>query len=125
MAEPTVGKLTVLAALAATLGPVWGEYAYILAAAFIGGYAGLSLYPERKTGIVRPTVHVLTGIGLALMLTPAGAVIASNIVPATWSFTVDLALPVVAVAIGAFWHPAITRWLPAIFNRKSEDRDAR
>jgi hypothetical protein len=117
MAEPTVGKVSALALLAATLGPVWGEYAFILAGAFIGGYAGLSLYPERKDGFTKPLVHVLTGIGLALMLTPAGAVIASNALPQAWKFTADLALPVIAVAIGAFWHPALTRWIPALFNR--------
>lgn len=117
MAEPTAGKVTLFAALAALVGPLAAEYSLILAGALVGGFAGLSIRTEPLPGWWAPMRHVLLGVLLALLLTPAGASVAMWALPAGLALSVDSALPVVALAIGAGWHRALTDWGPSLITR--------
>lgn len=118
MAEPTVAKVTLLAALAGVIGPLAAEYSFILAGALVGGMASLSMNGRQLPGFWRPTRHVATGVGLALLVTPLGAVIAANVLPRDWAIPADALLPWVALAVGAWWHKALSRWLPALLEKK-------
>jgi hypothetical protein len=116
MVEPTSGKVTLLAVLVALIGPLAAEYSLIVVGALVGGYVGLSLR-DPLPGLLRPLVHMLTGAGLALVLTPAGAAVAIAVVPAGWKLSIDVVLPVVALGVAMLWHPALTKWLPGFVNR--------
>lgn len=104
--------------LAGLIGPVAAEYSVILAAAVFGGIVGLSMRTPALPGIIQPVRHVATGIGLALLVTPLGAVVAIGMLPVAWSITTDLVLPVVSVGVGMWWHPMLTKFLPALLQRK-------
>lgn len=118
MAEPASTKVTVLAALVALMGPLAAEYSLILAGALVGGFVGLSLRNDPLPGWLRPLWHVMVGSALALIVTPLGALVAIGVLPASWALTIDVVLPVVALSVGMWWHIALTRWLPALINRK-------
>lgn len=118
VAEPASTKVTVLAALVALMGPLAAEYSLILAAALVGGFVSLSLRDEPLPGWLRPLWHVMAGSALALLVTPLGAVVAIGVLPTAWALSVDLVLPVVALAVGMWWHIALTKWLPALIGRK-------
>lgn len=117
MAEPTAGKVTLFAALAALVGPLAAEYSLILAGALVGGFAGLSIRAEPLPGWLAPMRHVLMGVMLALLLTPAGAAVAMWALPAGLALSVDAVLPIVSLAIGAGWHRALAEWGPALLAR--------
>lgn len=114
MAEPTAGKVTLFAALAALVGPLAAEYSLILAGALVGGFAGLSIRTEPLPGWWAPMRHVLLGVLLALLLTPAGASVAIWALPTGLALSVDAVLPIVSLGIGAGWHLALTEWGPAL-----------
>ena len=114
MADPASQKVTLLAALAAVVGPLVAEYSVILFVAIVGGFIGLSVRAMPLPGIVRPLLHVLSGAALAAFVVPAAVLVVLAYVPTSWALTVDLALPVVALAVAIWWHPAITEWAPAV-----------
>lgn len=120
MAEPASTKVTLLAALAVILGPLAAQYSLILAAGLIGGFVGLSLREAPLPGWWRPVAHVLAGSGLALVVTPMGAALALHASPKTWELELDLVLPVVALAVAIWWHPAVTRWVPGLVGKKAD-----
>jgi hypothetical protein len=117
VAEPTSTKVTLFAALAAIVGPLAAEYSLILAGALVGGFVGLSIRHAPLPGWIRPLGHVLAGVGLSLLVTPMGALVAFGLLPSAWALSVDVLLPVVSLAVAMFWHPAVTRWLPGIVGR--------
>jgi len=117
MAEPTAAKVTLFAAIAALVGPLAAEYSLILAGALVGGFAGLSIRAAPLPGILGPLRHVLMGVMLALLLTPAGAAVAQWALPATLALSVDALLPIVALGIGACWHKAMAEWMPRLLAR--------
>lgn len=117
MAEPTAGKVTLFAALAALVGPLAAEYSLILAGALVGGFAGLSIRTAPLPGWWAPLRHVLLGVLLSLVLTPTGAAVAQWALPTGLALSVDALLPIVALAIGAFWHRTLTDWGPAVLGR--------
>ena len=106
--------MTLLAALAAILDPLVAEYSIILFVAIVGGFIGLSVRPVPLQGIVRPLLHVLSGAALAAFVVPAAVLVVLAYSPTSWALSVDLALPVVALAVAIWWHPAITDWAPAL-----------
>lgn len=120
MAEPASTKVTLLAALAVILGPLAAQYSLILAAGLIGGFVGLSLRDAPLPGWWRPVAHVLAGAGLALVVTPMGAALAVHVSPKTWELELDLVLPVVALGVAIWWHPAVTRWVPGLVVKKAD-----
>jgi hypothetical protein len=120
MAEPATTKVTLLAALAVILGPLAAQYSLILAAGLIGGFVGLSLRDKPLPGWWRPAGHVLAGSALALVVTPMGAALAIHASPKTWELELDLVLPVVALAVAIWWHPAVTRWVPGLVGKKAD-----
>lgn len=117
MAEPTASKVTLMAALAALVGPLAAEYSVILAGALVGGLLSLSLREQPLLGIVRPLGHVVAGVALALLVAPLGVAVAVSLAPADWALPADLMLPVVALAVGVYWHRALTEWAPGIVER--------
>lgn len=122
MAEPTAGKVTVFAALTALVGPLAAEYSLILAGALVGGFAGLSIRATPLPGWWAPLRHLLLGVALSLLITPAGATVAMWALPSGLALTIDALLPIVSLAIGAFWHRGLTDWAPALLARLSGGR---
>jgi hypothetical protein len=118
VAEPTVAKVTLLAALAGVIGPLAAEYSFILAGALVGGMASLSMAELKLPGFWRPTRHVMTGTAMALLITPLGALVVSKAMPGDWAITADALLPWVAMLIGAFWHRAMARWIPGFLDKR-------
>ena len=108
MTEPAASKVTLLLALSAMLGQAGAEYALILAASLIGGFAGLSLRKEPLPGVVRPLVFVALGTGLAAVVAPMAVVATMASLPASWNLRADTVLPVVSLAVGIWWQPALT-----------------
>ena len=123
MAEPTAIKVTLLAALAAAIGPLAAEYSFILAAAVFGGFVGLSVRQTRLPSSLLWIGHITAGAGLALLVTPLAAMVAVGMMPAGWAITTDVLLPVVAGAVGVWWHPMLTKILPGMFKRKFGGED--
>lgn len=117
MADAASSKVTLLAALAAVLGPLAAEYSLILAAALMGGFIGLWLRADRLDGILRSLGHVLAGAGLAMIVTPAGALVALHLAPDSWALSVDVLLPIVAAAVAIWWRPALSDWLPGLVQK--------
>lgn len=117
MADPTAAKLTLMAALAALVGPLAAEYSLTLAGALVGGFAGLSIRAEKLPGWWAPTRHVVMGVLLALLLTPAGAAVALWALPEGMAMPVESVLPIVAGAIGVWWHRALTEWAPRLADK--------
>lgn len=116
MADPVSVKVTLLAALTMTVGPLAAEYSLILAGALVGAYASLSLCEKPLPGWLAPTVHFLMGVVMALLITPAGAVVALWALPADLALPIEAVLPIVAVGAGAFWHPAL-RFGPGVLRK--------
>lgn len=123
MADPASVKVTLFAALAVTVGPLAAEYSLILAGALVGAYAGLSMRAAPLPGWFAPLAHVMTGVGMALLVTPAGAAVALWLLPATLALSVEAVLPVVALGVGAFWHPAL-RFGPGLLRQRFDPRGA-
>lgn len=117
MAEPTVSKVTLFAAIAALVGPLAAEYSLILAGALVGGFAGLSIRATPLPGWWAPLRHVVMGVMLALVLTPTGAAVAVWALPIGMALSIDALLPIVALGIAAFWHRALSDWGPALLQR--------
>lgn len=107
MADPTSVKVTLFAALAVTVGPLAAEYSLILAGALVGAYASLSMRETPLPGWIAPIAHVMMGVMMALLITPAGAAVALWALPAGLALSIESVLPIVALGIGAFWHPAL------------------
>ena len=107
MAEPTTSVKTALAAAAiASLGPVIGQHALIIAGAFAGALFGL-MAAEPMRGWWPPVKHVLQGIIAAVVSTGALAQVASAAAPASWGVTPDLLWVPVAALIAAFWREGV------------------
>ena len=119
VAEPATTKVTLLAALAVIQGPLAAQYSLILAAGLIGGFVGLSLRDKPLPGWWRPVAHVMAGSALALVVTPMGAAIALHVAPKTWELELDLVLPVVALSVAIWWHPAVSKWFPGVIGKKA------
>lgn len=107
MTEPIASKVTLLLALSTMLGQAGAEYTLILAAALIGGFAGLSLREEPLPGLLRPFLFVALGTGLAAVVVPAAVAVVLAMMPSTWALRVDTTLPVVSLAVGIWWAPAL------------------
>ena len=107
MAEPTSSVKTALAAAAiASLGPVVGQHALIIAGAFAGALFGLML-TEPMRGWWPPVKHTAQGLIAAIVSTGALAQVASGVAPASWGVTPDLLWVPVAAAIAAFWREGV------------------
>ena len=117
MAAAEVKSVTLYAVLSSVLGSVAAEYSLILAAALVGGFAGLSIRTEKLPGWWAPTRHVVMGVLLALLLTPAGAAVALWALPEGMALPVESVLPIVAGAIGVWWHRALTEWAPRLADK--------
>ena len=116
MADPTSLKVTLFAALAVTVGPLAAEYSLILAGAVVGAYAGLSMREIPLSGWAAPLAHIMMGVMMALLITPAGAAVALWALPDNLALPIEALLPIVAMGIGAFWHPAL-RFGPIVLRK--------
>ena len=124
MAEPALTvKMTIVAAMAAVVGPLVAEYTLVMAGALVGGIVGLSIRATPLPGLLRPIGHVVTGVSLALMTTPMLAAMGAHALPNAWAITGDILLPGIAVATGVFWHRALSTWLPSWIGRRAGSRD--
>jgi len=108
MAEPTTTVKTALAAAAiASLGPVVGPHALIIAGAFGGALLAL-MAAEPMQGWWPPVRHVLQGVIAAIVSTSALAQVASAVAPATWGVSPDLLWVPVAAVVAALWREGLT-----------------
>lgn len=107
MAEPTSSVKTALAAAAiASLGPVVGQHALIIAGAFAGALFGL-MAAEPMRGWWPPVKHIAQGLIAAIVSTSALAQVASAVAPASWGLSPDLLWVPVAALIAAFWRDGV------------------
>lgn len=124
MAEPTAVKVTLLAAIAAFVGPTAAEHGLVVAAGLMGAFGGLSLRQPPLPGFFRPAGHVFIGGAFALFGAPLGIALVLKLAPAAWALEFDSVLPFVALCIGIWWHPAITRWVPGLVGKRTGETKA-
>lgn len=119
MAEPVAVKVTLLAAIAAFVGPTAAENGLVMAAGLIGAFGGLSMRQPPLEGLLKPIGHVFLGGSFALFGAPLGIALVLKLAPAAWALEFDAVLPFVALCIGIWWHPAITRWVPSLVSKRT------
>jgi uncharacterized membrane protein len=107
MAEPTTTVKTALAAAAiASLGPVIGQHALIIAGAFGGALIAL-MAAEPMRGWWPPVRHVLQGLIAAIVSTSALAQVASAMAPKDWGLSPDLLWVPMAAVVAALWREGL------------------
>jgi len=107
MAEPTTTVKTALAAAAiASLGPVIGQHALIIAGAFGGALIAL-MAAEPMRGWWPPVRHVLQGIIAAVVSTSALSQVVSAMAPKDWGLSPDLLWVPVAAIVAAMWREGL------------------
>jgi uncharacterized membrane protein len=107
MAEPTTTVKTALAAAAiASLGPVIGQHALIIAGAFGGALIAL-MAAEPMRGWWPPVRHVLQGLIAAVVSTSALSQVVSAAAPKDWGVTPDLLWVPVAALVAALWREGL------------------
>ena len=108
MAEPTSSVKTALAAAAiASLGPVVGQHALIIAGAFGGALIAL-MAAEPMRGWWPPVRHVLQGLIAAVVSTSALAHVASAAAPKDWGLSPDLLWVPMAALVAALWREGLS-----------------
>lgn len=108
MAEPTTAVKTALAAAAiASLGPVIGQHALIIAGAFGGALIAL-MAAEPMRGWWPPVRHILQGVIAAVVSTSALSQVASAMAPKDWGVSPDALWVLVAALVAGLWREGLS-----------------
>lgn len=99
-------KTALAAAAIASLGPVVGQHALIVAGAFGGAILALMM-ADPLPGWWPPVKHILQGMIAAVVSTGALAQIASAAAPAGWGVTPDMLWVPVAAAVALLWREGV------------------
>ena len=100
-------KTALAAAAIASLGPVIGQHALIIAGAFGGALIAL-MAAEPMRGWWPPVRHVLQGLIAAVVSTSALAHVASAAAPKDWGLSPDLLWVPMAALVAALWREGLS-----------------